>query len=195
MFLFSIALYQAKTLANCFPPSPILFTLCGRHFFFHIFSIMSSPNDKIYTCKNIKSYVSLILDLEGMNYDLWRELFKTNCIRYVVSDHLDDTSNKPADKEMCKVYSINKKLLFCTFLNFIIQADCIASRYRKALKTSFVTIKKPMDLDNELRNIVLGDSSVIKYCTQIKTIFDLLSNIKALILNMPSMVFLQILIT
>lgn len=143
LFLFSIALYQAETLASCFPPSPILFTLCDRHFFFHIFSIMSSPNDKIYTCKNIKSYVSLILDLEGMNYDLWRELFKTNCIRYVVFDHLDDTSNKPADKEMCKVYSINKKLLFCTFLNFIIQADCIASQYRKALKTSFVTIKKP----------------------------------------------------
>lgn len=36
-----------------------------------------------------------------------------------------------------------------------------------------------MEIDNELRNIALGDSSVIEYCTWIKTILDLLSNIGA----------------
>lgn len=36
---------------------------------------------------------------------------------------------------------------------------------------------KAIQLGNELRNIVIGDSSIINYCIRIKTIFDLLENI------------------
>lgn len=36
---------------------------------------------------------------------------------------------------------------------------------------------KAMELDDELRTLAIGDSTIIEYCTQIKSISDLLANI------------------
>lgn len=53
----------------------------------------SDPLDKIYGITNIKSYISLLLDLDRLNYDSWKELFKTHFIGYSVYDHLDGSSS------------------------------------------------------------------------------------------------------
>ena len=78
-------------------------------------------NDKIYGITNIKSYVPLILDLDRLNYDPWRELFKTHCIGYSVFDHLDGTNLQPTDKEWCKVDSIVKQWIYGTLSQNLLQ--------------------------------------------------------------------------
>lgn len=58
--------------------------------------------DKISPTINIKHAVPLVLDLEQMNYDIWREFFEIHCIAYGVDHHLcppTDPVTPPTDKE------------------------------------------------------------------------------------------------
>ena len=57
------------------------------------------PPHKAFGITNIKTYVPLILDLEQLNYDQWRELFSTHCVGFDVVDHIDDSGPKPTDTE------------------------------------------------------------------------------------------------
>ncbi|KAJ9535086.1 hypothetical protein OSB04_un001838 [Centaurea solstitialis] len=140
-------------------------------------------NDKIYGITNIKSYVPLLLDLDRLNYDSWRELFKTHCIGYSVFDHLDGSNHKPDDKEWCKVDSIVKQWIYGTIsqtlLQTILKNDSTARDVWQAIENLFRDNKeaKALELDNELRNIVIGDSTIMEYCSRIKGISDLLTNI------------------
>lgn len=59
---------------------------------------MANANIKAFGVRNIKSYVPLILDFDELNYDSWRELFETPCIKFEVIGHLDGTSVKPDGK-------------------------------------------------------------------------------------------------
>ena len=67
-----------------------------------------SPNDKIYGITNIKSYVPLLLDLDRLNYDSWKELFKTHCIGYKVYGHLDGSTKIEDDPDWENVDNIVK---------------------------------------------------------------------------------------
>ncbi|KAL4557518.1 hypothetical protein LXL04_035699 [Taraxacum kok-saghyz] len=146
---------------------------------------MATLNDKIYGITNIKSYVPLVLDLDRLNYDAWRELFKTHCIAYKVYDHLDGTSSKPNDPEWCTVDSIVKQWLYGTLTQPLIQtvlkADATAAQLWKTIEDLFRDNKEAnaIELENQLRNIVIGDSTVMEYYTRIKSISDLLANIGA----------------
>lgn len=55
-----------------------------------------AEKSKPFTSTNIKSYVPLLLDLNELNYDAWRELFSTHCRAYGVFGYLDITT-KPKD--------------------------------------------------------------------------------------------------
>lgn len=52
-----------------------------------------NPTNCIYRIVNTKSYVPLIVDLDRLNYDSWKELMKTHYIEYKVYDHLDWSSS------------------------------------------------------------------------------------------------------
>ena len=48
-----------------------------------------TPSDKAYGITNIESHIPLLLDLDRLNYDAWRDLFMTHCIGFDVLDHID----------------------------------------------------------------------------------------------------------
>ena len=144
---------------------------------------MASHLDKMYGITNIKSYVPLILDLDRLNYDAWREFFKNHCTTYKVFGHLDGTNHNPTDQDWCTADSIVKQWLFGTLSQPLIQTilipDATAAQLWKAIEDLFRDNKEAnaIELENQLRNIVIGDSNVMEYYTRIKTISDLLTNI------------------
>lgn len=87
---------------------------------------MSGDYNKSSSTINIMNVVPLVLDLDFMNYDLWRELFETYCIRFGVDDHLlppvdKPTTSDPKEKELAvnpkewnKIDSIIKSLIYNT---------------------------------------------------------------------------------
>lgn len=74
----------------------------------------TKPNNKIYGITNIKSYVPLILDLDRLNYDAWKELFKTHCIGYKVFNHLEDVPTFITDQEWETIDNIVKQWLYAS---------------------------------------------------------------------------------
>lgn len=56
-------------------------------------------NTKPYAITNIKAFVPLILDLNQLNYDSWRELFQTHYTSFGVHGHLDGISKPKGDKD------------------------------------------------------------------------------------------------
>ena len=54
---------------------------------------------KSYAITNIKSCIPLVLDLNQLNYDSWRELFQTHSIGFSVVGHLNDSSQPISDNE------------------------------------------------------------------------------------------------
>ncbi|KAJ9566982.1 hypothetical protein OSB04_002948 [Centaurea solstitialis] len=146
-----------------------------------------APNDpsphKAFGITNIKTYVPLLLDLEQLNYDQWRELFSTHCVGFDVIDHIDDSNPKPTDAEWKKVDSIVKLWIYGSIsqslLQMVLKKGTTALQVWTDLETLFRDNKdaKTMQLDSELRNLVMGDMSVHAYFTKIKGIADLLANL------------------
>lgn len=68
-----------------------------------------------------------------------------------------------------------------TLLQTILKNDSTAHDVWTAIENLFRDNKeaKALELDKELRNIVIGDSIIMEYCSRIKTISDLLSSIDA----------------
>ncbi|XP_023767894.1 uncharacterized protein LOC111916448 [Lactuca sativa] len=143
--------------------------------------------NKPFTCIIIKSYVSLILDLNELNYDAWRELFLTHCRAYGVHGFLDST-NKPKDASdtnrdnldnlvMSWLYGTMTQLL----LTMILKPKSIANSIWEAIEALFRHNKhsRAIELDNELHTLVQGDRSITEYFQKIKVISDLLANIDA----------------
>ncbi|KAJ9566959.1 hypothetical protein OSB04_002925 [Centaurea solstitialis] len=146
-----------------------------------------APNDpsphKAFGITNIKTYVPLLLDLEQLNYDQWRELFSTHCVGFDVIDHIDDSNPKPTDAEWKKVDSIVKLWIYGSIsqslLQMVFKKGTTALQVWTDLETLFRDNKdaKAMQLDSELRNLVMGDLSVHASFTKIKGIADLLANL------------------
>lgn len=112
-------------------------------------------------------------------------MFKTHCIGYSVFDHLEGASRPREDPEWDKVDAVVKQWIYGTLtqslLQSILKPDSTAADVWKAIQDLFHENKesKAMELDDELRNIVIGDSTIMEYCTRIKSISDLLANIGA----------------
>ena len=56
-------------------------------------------NDKPSSTINIKHAVPFVLDLDQMNYDVWRQLFELHCIGYGVDHHLQPPTQPQTEKE------------------------------------------------------------------------------------------------
>ncbi|XP_024989294.1 uncharacterized protein LOC112523854 [Cynara cardunculus var. scolymus] len=142
-----------------------------------------TPLNKVFAITNIKTYVPLILELKRLNYDVWRKLFSTYCIAFDVIDHIDNSTPKPTDEEQKKVDSIIKLWIYGSIsqslLQMVLKKDSTALQVWNNLETLFRDNKdaKSMQIDSELRNIVMGDLFVTTYCTKIKGLPDLLVNL------------------
>ncbi|XP_024985248.1 uncharacterized protein LOC112520861 [Cynara cardunculus var. scolymus] len=143
----------------------------------------NTPSHKAFGITNIKTYVPLILDLDRLNYDAWRELFTTHCVGFDVIDHIDASTTTPTAAEWKKVDSIVKLWIdgsiSQSLLQMVLKKDSTALQVWNNLETLFHDNKdaKSMQTDNELRNIVMGDLTVTAYCTKIKALADLLANL------------------
>ncbi|KAL7606224.1 hypothetical protein Lser_V15G20208 [Lactuca serriola] len=146
----------------------------------------SNPkNQKPYGALNIKTYVPIILDLNELNYDAWRELFETHCRGFGVRDFLTGdskpTSNK--DEEWFTLDSVVKTWLYGTLtqslLNMILTKNSTSHTVWLSLENLFRDNKdaRAIELDSELRSMTLGDISIAQYCQRMKSISDLLANI------------------
>ncbi|KAI3503335.1 hypothetical protein L1887_31775 [Cichorium endivia] len=144
-----------------------------------------SSNQKWYGVINIKTYVPIILDLNELNYDAWRELFETHCRGFGVRSFLTGESKPTSadDEEWYKLDSVVKTWLYGTLtqslLNMILKKDSTAFSVWKSLEELFRDNKdaRAIELDNELRSMTLGDLSIAQYCQKMKSISDLLANI------------------
>nr|KAJ0188089.1 hypothetical protein LSAT_V11C900493490 [Lactuca sativa] len=155
-----------------------------------------SPSSTI----NIKHVVPFVLDLDQMNYDIWRELFEIHCIGYGVDDHLKlQPQSPPAKKEKDKATaesaealtkglrtdSIVKSWLYGTLsiplLNMIFKKKATAFEVWENLEKVFRDNKasKIIQLDKDLQNISLGNLSITKNCNKIKSIADRLEHMDA----------------
>nr|KAJ0188343.1 hypothetical protein LSAT_V11C900491250 [Lactuca sativa] len=76
---------------------------------------MTSVNlsDKPSSTINIKYAVPIVLDLDQMNYDIWRELFEIHCVVYGVTDQLFppvlSLSSRSADKKPRNILPVIEK--------------------------------------------------------------------------------------
>ncbi|KAJ9567108.1 hypothetical protein OSB04_003074 [Centaurea solstitialis] len=131
-----------------------------------------NPPNKAYGINNIRTFVPLTLDFDKLNYDAWSELFTTHCNAFDVIDHIDTTTPKPTDDEWKKVDSVVKLWIYGTIsqalLQTVLKKDATALQVWTTLENLFGENKdaRCMQLDTELRNIVMGDLSVNAYCTK-----------------------------
>ncbi|XP_023762590.1 uncharacterized protein LOC111911040 [Lactuca sativa] len=155
----------------------------------------NNSSNKHTSTINIKHVVPLVLYLEQMNYDIWRELFEIHCIGYGVDDHLrppvepikasseketlESTSAKDAWLQMD---SIIKSWLYGTLsislLNMIFKKQATALEIWESLEKVFHDNKtsKIIQIDRELRNISIRNSTITEYCNKIKSLVDRLEH-------------------
>ncbi|KAL4588677.1 hypothetical protein LXL04_001570 [Taraxacum kok-saghyz] len=163
------------------------------------YTSMASVSDKPTSTINIKNAVPLVLDLDQMNYDIWRELFEIHCLGFGVDDHLQpppssfmDHADKDKDKATAesaaakaswiRTDSIVKSWMYGTLstslLHMIFKKQATAFDVWSTLEKVFRDNKasKVIQLDRELRNITIGNSSVTDYCNRIKSLADRLEH-------------------
>jgi len=142
----------------------------------------STESDKPFGITYIGAYVPLVLDLEELNYDTWRELFETHCLTFGVLSHLTTIPAEQSDSWK-KLDSLVKLWLYGTIskplIQMILKKGLTAHDVWQNLENLFRDNKdaRAMQLEHDLRTITIGDLSVTDYCQKIKTISDLLANI------------------
>lgn len=148
--------------------------------------------EKPHKITNMLAIVPLILELDRHNYDEWRELFSSHFADYGVANHLTSLIKKPtnlSDAEWFRIDNIVKSWIYGTLsqtlLNTIQIPGALAHVVWMTLEKLFRDNKdfKTFQLDSEIRNITMGDSTLHAYCIHIKRIFDLLENLDRSVLE------------
>ncbi|KAL7601862.1 uncharacterized protein LOC111877969 [Lactuca sativa] len=156
----------------------------------------STLSDKPSSTINIKHVVPLVLDLDRMNYDIWRKLFEIHCIGYGVKDHLEPPKEKifaEKNDEWTRLDAIVKSWMYGTLkislLHLIFEKQKTTYDAWLKLEKVFRTNKenKVIQLDNELRNFTIGTYSVTEYYNRIKNLAGLLNNMDAKVVE-PNLV-------
>ncbi|PWA57355.1 hypothetical protein CTI12_AA410120 [Artemisia annua] len=144
------------------------------------------PIDKAYSIASIKACIPSPLDLDKLNYNSWSNLFKRFCKTYDVHQHLEEqasTSTTTSDP----VYASNDSLvvmwLYSTIspklVDMVIDDEAMAHTVWSKLKNLFHDNKaaRIIQLDNEIRNMVIGNMSVTDYFQALKSKADRLANL------------------
>lgn len=134
-------------------------------------NIIPPPPNKVFGVTNIKTYIPLIIDLDRFNYDAWRDLFNTHCKAFKVIDHIDESTPKSTEAEWAKVDLIVQLWLYGSMsqnvLNMVLKDGQSTKDLWVSTENLFRSDKhsRVMHLENELRNITMGDLSVVAYFT------------------------------
>ncbi|GKB23290.1 WRKY family transcription factor [Tanacetum coccineum] len=144
------------------------------------------PIDKAYSIASIKACIPTPLDLDKPNYNSWSSLFHRFCKTYEVHHHLDTpptTITSTADP----LHDLNDSLvvmwIYSTIspklVEMIVDVDSTAHGVWKRLKDLFHNNKdaRITQLDNEIRNMAIGSSSITDFFQQIKSKADRLANL------------------
>ncbi|KAL4589634.1 hypothetical protein LXL04_002542 [Taraxacum kok-saghyz] len=113
-----------------------------------------TARDKLSGAINIRASVPIVLELDRMNYDTWRELLYTYCAGFGVAKHLRPPTD-PASSDM-EEWERNDNIV-----------------------KMWIYDSKIMQLDTEICNITMGISTVTEYCNKIQSLADLLENLEA----------------
>ena len=146
-----------------------------------------TANDKPYGISQIKAYIPITLDMSKLNYDKWRELFETHCVSFGVVQHLDGSSTPTpkTEKEWKERDGLVKMWIYGTIsdsiIDTILKKNATARDLWLSIESLFRDNKeaRALQLENELRTMVIGDLSIHDYCQKMKTTADLLANIDA----------------
>ncbi|XP_023766232.1 uncharacterized protein LOC111914748 [Lactuca sativa] len=146
---------------------------------------LDMANKKPYGITNIKAYVPMILDLNELNYDAWCKLFTTHCKAFGVHGILTSTTKptSPTDVEWENLNNIVQMWLYSTMtqplLNMILKPDSTTKSVCLSVEALFRDNKdaRVIELDNEIRSLVIGDRTIADYCQKLKSLSDLLANI------------------
>lgn len=145
----------------------------------------SSLTDKPFGISQIKAYIPITLDMAKLNYQVWREVFETHCTSFGVLGHIDGSlSSTPETEKQWKEHDgLVKMWIYGTItdsiLDTILTTKCTARDLWLKIEHLFRDNKeaRALQLENELRTIVIGDLSIHDYCTKLKTLSDLLANL------------------
>ncbi|PWA91367.1 hypothetical protein CTI12_AA090730 [Artemisia annua] len=144
------------------------------------------PIDKAYSIASIKACIPTPLDLDKLNYNSWSNLFKRFCKTYEVHHHLEapaSTSTAPPDPSHDTNDSLVIMWLYSTIspklVDMVIDDSTKAHEVWKKLRDLFHDNKasRIIQLDNEIRNMVIGNLSVTDYFQDIKSKADRLANL------------------
>ncbi|XP_010412718.1 PREDICTED: uncharacterized protein LOC104699066 [Camelina sativa] len=146
-----------------------------------------SPYEHAFGVTNIKSHIRLILYLDDHNYDAWRELFLTHCLTFDVLGHIDGTlrPTNANDAAWYKHDGLVKLWIYGTLAPDLFRSSFKTGRTSRdvwiRVENQFRNNKevRAIQLDNELRTMVIGDRSIQEYCQKIKSLVDLLTNVEA----------------
>ncbi|PWA54856.1 hypothetical protein CTI12_AA432220 [Artemisia annua] len=144
------------------------------------------PIDKAYSIASIKACIPSPLDLDKLNYNSWSNLFRRFCRTYDVHHHLDapastgtsspDPLHETNDSLVVMwIYStISPKLV-----DMVIDDSTKAHEVWKKLQDLFHDNKtaRIIQLDNEIRNMAIGNLSVNDFFQEIKSKADRLANL------------------
>ncbi|PWA85273.1 hypothetical protein CTI12_AA151000 [Artemisia annua] len=142
--------------------------------------------DKAYSIASIKACIPSPLDLDKLNYNSWSNLFQRFCKTYEVHHHLAapaSTSTAPPDP----FYEANDSLVVMWIYSTISPklVDMVVDNSTKAhevwqkLQDLFHDNKtaRIIQLDNEIRNMAIGNLSVNDFFQEIKSKADRLANL------------------
>ncbi|CAA7028136.1 unnamed protein product [Microthlaspi erraticum] len=146
---------------------------------------MATATPTAASLTQIRVHIPVILNMSKMNYDGWRILFETHCRSFSVTGHLDGTSlpTDDADTNWQQLDNTVKMWIYGTIseslLNSVLKAQCSARELWQTLENLFRDNKeaRAIQLENELRNLTIGDLPVHDYCQKLKKISDTLANV------------------
>ncbi|GJW91786.1 WRKY family transcription factor [Tanacetum coccineum] len=144
------------------------------------------PIDKAYSIASIKACILIPLDIDKLNYNSWSSLFIRFCHTYEVQHHLEaplitatyviDPLHESNDSLVVMwIYStISPKLV-----EMVVDDGTSAYGVWKRLKDLFHNNKdaRVTQLDNEIRNMAIGSSTVTDFFQDIKSKADRLANL------------------
>jgi len=133
----------------------------------------------------IRAYIFVTLDLNKLNYDVWRELFETLCLSFGVLGHIDGSSTPTpmSEKRWKERDGLVKMWIYGTItdslLDTIIKVGCTARDLWLSLESLFRDDKeaRAFQFETELRTMTMEDLSVHEYCQKLKSLSDLLTNV------------------
>lgn len=141
--------------------------------------------DKPFGISQIRAYIPIVLDLDKMNYDVWREIFETHCLTFGVLDHLDGSSapTPETEKTWKERDGLVKMWIYGTITDSLVETILTPKSTARDLWTTLENLfrdnkeNRAIQLENELRTITIGDLSVQEYCRKLKSLSDLLANV------------------